>query len=128
MTRDCLFPHNFPAPAQNLRLRPCRFGFLDVAGAIVKQREACPTDLIVGPKLHGFFACFNRFCKAPFLGALAFAELKSGCLLSVAQPFVENNSLFVIEKSFLKRCLFLASLTVREGLSLLQNSDKSVST
>ena len=58
----------------------------------------------------------------------AFAELKTGCLLAVAQPFVENNALLVIAKPFFKRCLFLASTTIRGRLLLFQNSNKSVST
>src|SRR6266581_4733287 len=58
-----LFGH-FAAPAQYLRLRPGGFGFLDVPGAIVKQRETGPADLVVRPKLYGFFSCFDRFCEA----------------------------------------------------------------
>jgi len=58
---------NLAAPGKYLRLRAGRFGFLDVASAIVEQRKTCPTDLVVRPKLDRFFSCFNRFRKAPEL-------------------------------------------------------------
>ena len=54
---------NLPAPGKNLCLSAGCFCFLDVAGAIVKQRETGPTDLVVRPKLDRFFSCFNRFRK-----------------------------------------------------------------
>ena len=38
---------DFTAPAKNLRLRTGGFGFFDVAGAIVEQRQTRPADLVV---------------------------------------------------------------------------------
>src|ERR1043166_2147616 len=66
--------------------------------------------------------------RARFLADLAFSRFKASRLLPVVQPFVENDALLVMEKPFLKRCLLLASITIREWLSLLQNSDKSIIT
>src|SRR5262249_481408 len=39
------------------------FGFLDVAGTIVKQRKTCPADLVVRPQFDSAFAGFDRFLE-----------------------------------------------------------------
>src|SRR5438552_8653392 len=49
-TDVALFFRDFSTPGKNLRLRPGGFSFFDVAVAIVKQRQTCPTDLVVRPK------------------------------------------------------------------------------
>ena len=42
-----LFLGDFSAPSQNFRFCSGGFGFLDVAGAVVKQRKTGPADLVV---------------------------------------------------------------------------------
>ena len=61
---ECLLRRDLAAPTQNLRFGAGGFGFLDVACAIVKQRQACPGNLIVRTKCHGFFSRFDRFDEA----------------------------------------------------------------
>ena len=55
------------APAQDFGFRACGFCFLDIAGAVVKQRKTCPPDLIVRPQFYCAFAGFNRFLESPEL-------------------------------------------------------------
>jgi hypothetical protein len=58
-----IFFRDFPAPGENFRLCARSFGFLDVAGAIVKQRETGPADLIVRLELHCFLSRFDCLRK-----------------------------------------------------------------
>src|SRR5262249_18854044 len=62
-----LFFRDLTAPAQNFCFCPCGFRFLDVAGTIVKQREACPADLVVRPQCYRPLAGFDRFLESPEL-------------------------------------------------------------
>src|ERR1700730_3303300 len=59
------FLRDLATPTQYLRLCAGCFRFLDVTGAIVKQRKTCPADLIVGPELHRFSTSLDRFGKTP---------------------------------------------------------------
>src|SRR5436190_3562056 len=59
---------------------------------------------------------------------LAFARLQASGLLPVVQPFVKNDALLVIEKSFFKRCLLLGSICICRWLSLFQNCNEPVFT
>ncbi len=61
-------PHSllrdFSTPRQYLRFRASCFSFLDVASAVVEQRQTRPTDLVVRPKLDRFFSRFDCFVKS----------------------------------------------------------------
>src|SRR5262249_46741062 len=59
------FFRDLPTPAQNLRLGTRGFGFLDVTGPIVKERETGPADLIVRPEFDRFFAGLDCLVETP---------------------------------------------------------------
>src|SRR4029077_3679021 len=59
------FAGNLSAPGEYLRLSPSCFGFLDVAGAVVKQPKTRPADLFVRPKPDGFFPWLDPLGKTP---------------------------------------------------------------
>src|SRR5581483_2330548 len=54
---------DFAAPRNDARFCACGFRLGDLAIAIVKQRQACPADLIVRPQIDCFFSRFDRFRK-----------------------------------------------------------------
>ena len=56
-----------PPQLKNLGFRPGGFGFLDVAGAIVKKRKTCPADLVVRLQFHRAFSGLDRFLEPPEL-------------------------------------------------------------
>ena len=58
---------NFPAPGNDLGFGSGGFGFLDVAGAIVKKRKTGPADLVVRLQFHRAFAGLDRFLEPPEL-------------------------------------------------------------
>src|SRR5207247_10266108 len=80
-------------------------------GLPTRETSASPTDKISVPQ-H----------------SLSLARLQASRLLPVVQPFVKNDALFVIEKSFFKRCLLLGSICICRWLSLFQNSNEPVLT
>jgi hypothetical protein len=51
---------NLPAPGKDFRLRAGGLRFLDVAVAIIKQRQTRPAYLVVGLKFSRLFAGFDR--------------------------------------------------------------------
>src|SRR5439155_11598797 len=71
---------------------------------------------------------FVVFARKPFgaVNSLAFARLQASRLLAVVQPFVKNDALLVIEKSFFKRCLLLGSICICRWLPLFQNCNEPV--
>src|SRR5215813_12857084 len=101
----CTFPQHSPGPRRpDRRWRRQRF-----------HREFVPSISLrrVAPATVGV------------LGS-AFNKLQTGSLATVAQPFHQHNSLFVIEEHFLVPRLFLRSVCSGYWLPLFQNGYKSI--